>query len=569
MIFFPAGLKQNLLAQSLTSTPRKWSSTMQTDHIQRFRFHGIRKLNWAERPHGLDYLTHMAEAGLDDWIEPGPLMIVIGPNGGGKTTVIDLLRGLTDATIWPTLPRENYGGEDFSGFDIEGGAFTLSARFSKYTLDAAATFDFFTAFAMADGSLGPSYFEALLPKYREAGTSFAELEAFLSAAIPLEIRYRPATGAHPADELDDSALVDLLNELSPQFRSVMANPQVLPFRLFEGAAKGPGRIGVMFKEDVGQHIFVHRTMLPAGWLQLASVLAFLRGCPSGALILLDEPDRHLHPSLQRTMLEVLAREGSAIRAQIVVATHSSVLINPELCRNNSASVISVSRGRCEILTPSRQILDDLGVTSGDLAQANGVIWVEGPSDRIYIKAWIDALRRHTGKPPLIERVHYTFVSYGGALLKHLTLSDDAPDKMSVRSINRNAFVIIDGDMTLNPDARLSAEKQRILEEARRISADTAIWITERYTIEAYLPSAWQLTEHHIEHDADGRIRVKGISKIELAAAFAGTGFDWDALEPANSDLGSRITALVAAIEAWQSPNEAIEPNYLPPFLIDG
>lgn len=29
-------------------------------------------------------------------------------------------------------------------------------------------------------------------------------------------------------------------------------------------------------------------------------------------------------------------------------------------------------------------LDDLGVKASDLLQANGIIWVEGPSDRAYI-----------------------------------------------------------------------------------------------------------------------------------------------------------------------------------------
>jgi len=34
----------------------------------------------------------------------------------------------------------------------------------------------------------------------------------------------------------------------------------------------------------------------------------MRRCRQGALILLDEPDRHLHPSLQRVMLEMIASE---------------------------------------------------------------------------------------------------------------------------------------------------------------------------------------------------------------------------------------------------------------------
>ena len=34
-------------------------------------------------------------------------------------------------------------------------------------------------------------------------------------------------------------------------------------------------------------------------------------------------------------------------------------------------------------------LDDIGIKASDILQSNGIIWVEGPSDRIYINKWID------------------------------------------------------------------------------------------------------------------------------------------------------------------------------------
>src|ERR1700744_789211 len=74
--------------------------------IRRFRFHGLRKLNWAERTWHAPYCAHMVQAGLDRWIEPGRLMIVVGPNAGGKSTVIDLFRALADARIWVEGPSD-------------------------------------------------------------------------------------------------------------------------------------------------------------------------------------------------------------------------------------------------------------------------------------------------------------------------------------------------------------------------------------------------------------------------------------------------------------------------------
>lgn len=195
--------------------------------IQRFRFHGIRKLNWAERDWRLDYSTRMAEAGLDRWIEPGPLLIVIGPNGGGKTTVIDLLRSLADASVCPSLQRENYGGDDFSSFDVEGQSFEMSTRFSRFTPNLPDTFDFFTAFAVVTRQGLQSGFKPVVPKYASDGEWRAELQSLLDEGVAVKTCYRTATGPLPADELDDATLVALLNELSGHFPSVMANPRIV------------------------------------------------------------------------------------------------------------------------------------------------------------------------------------------------------------------------------------------------------------------------------------------------------------------------------------------------------
>lgn len=536
--------------------------------ILRFRLHGLRKLNWSERC-GADYLEHAASNGFDGWLEPGPLAIVVGPNGGGKTTIIDLFRALADATIWPGLARENYPGDDFSGFDIEGAFGTLSGRFSKFTPDAQDTFEKLTLFAIASRGGAGAVVRALAPKYAGDDGWARELQNLLDREVGVRVRYLPATtGVHPASALSDDELAERLVELSEHFPSVMANPRVKPFSVFRGLGDARGRIGVLFKDDAGQHAFVHRSALPSGWLQLAEVLHFLRACGPGDLILLDEPDRHLHPSLQRVLLEIVARERRRLDAQVILATHSSVLVNPELCERVSARVLVAARGRCEMLTDARRILDDLGVTSGDLVQANGVIWVEGPSDRIYVKHWLDLWAAHAGKNAPIERVHYAFVSYGGALMKHVSLSHGSPDRVDLRSVNRNFALVADRDLSERADGRLAGDKGRLLDEAAALSAESAIWITAGYTIEAYLPEDWSERGRHVITDAAGRLRVQGIGKVDLARRFVEAHPTWTGGFCADSDLPERIALLFDRIVLWQSPQETIVPTYLPPFLID-
>jgi predicted ATPase len=122
--------------------------------VHRLRFHGLRKLNWEARPQNSPYLQHLNEAGFEGWLDVGPLTILVGPNGGGKSTVIDLLRALRDAKVWPGLPRENYPGADFSGFDAEGSGWKLSARFSKYTPDAKDMFRLLSAHVVGARTAG-------------------------------------------------------------------------------------------------------------------------------------------------------------------------------------------------------------------------------------------------------------------------------------------------------------------------------------------------------------------------------------------------------------------------------
>ena len=48
--------------------------------------------------------------------------------------------------------------------------------------------------------------------------------------------------------------------------------------------------------------------------------------PEIDVILLDEPDAHLHPSLQLSMISELTRISSVSKKQILIATHSSEII---------------------------------------------------------------------------------------------------------------------------------------------------------------------------------------------------------------------------------------------------
>ena len=253
--------------------------------IKKFRLHGLRKLNWIERYPSINCSDHLHKTGFDRWIEPGALAIFIGPNAGGKSTIIDLLRAIADSTLWPTLARENYPSEDFSGFSIEGPDFILHGNFSRWVPEDQDFFEKLTISAKIEKkgvSELPYRFQA--PKFPSTDHWNTDLQALLDRRIGIKVHYYPATDDQLASGIEDHTLIKLLNELSEYFPSVCVTPSRPSFRPFNGEGSREGRIGVLFKDDPSIHSFVHRNMLPSGWVQLASVLYFLRSCKLSSLI---------------------------------------------------------------------------------------------------------------------------------------------------------------------------------------------------------------------------------------------------------------------------------------------
>ena len=124
------------------------------------------------------------------------------------------------------------------------------------------------------------------------------------------------------------------------------------------------------------------------------------------------------------------------------------------------------------------ILNDLGVLASDIFQTNGIIWVEGPSDRIYIKKWL-AIKY----PNIHENEHFSFLYYGGKVLSHFTANKEEDDLVNVLLTNRNGLIVMDHDGD-SPEDEIRETKRRIKEEFE--SNNMYVWITEGKEIENYL-----------------------------------------------------------------------------------
>jgi len=197
----------------------------------------------------------------------------------------------------------------------------------------------------------------------------------------------------------------------------------------------------------------------------------------------------LHPALQRNLFAFLLRFAQANGCHIFLTTHSQVAIDL-YHGEEDAQIIHVRKEGEEVVgrvleeySHGYGVLDDIGAKASDILQANGIIWIEGPSDRVYLNRFIELWSGGALK----EGLHYQFVFYGGSVLANIDASvpdSDLEEAISAFRINRNFLFVCDSDRNHSRGVL----KSRVTKLLSELAGDASrVWVTRCKEIENYIP----------------------------------------------------------------------------------
>ncbi len=197
-------------------------------------------------------------------------------------------------------------------------------------------------------------------------------------------------------------------------------------------------------------------------LYLATILAELEGLDSlktsHKVLLIEEPEAHLHPQLQIRLLQFLNEKALEDNIQIIVTTHSPTLaasidintLKILTVRQAGDSPVYTSLSKCGFDSDTKNFLQRwLDITKSILLFAKGVLMVEGIAEALVIKELTPYILRrlsfeNPGKKYLkdLEEYGISIINLNGIYFRHFMTLFQGYNKKADGSFEKTDYIPI-------------------------------------------------------------------------------------------------------------------------------
>jgi len=228
------------------------------------------------------------------------------------------------------------------------------------------------------------------------------------------------------------------------------------------------------------------------------------------IIFIDEPEINLHPGMQRLSLDQISNNPvlKEKKLKYFISTHSNHFLDLTLNKDH-VSIYSFSERKKEraeqkqfeiknVNQGDNSILKEIGVNNSSVFLANCSIWVEGVSDRNYIKAFLNSyIKDKSNNAKLLkEDIDFAFFEYAGSNIEHymfekISIEEQTEIQNSINALalNNKIFLVADSDNASGES--LKAQRLTKLDENKNIETKILKEIRE---IENILPiEVWEKT----------------------------------------------------------------------------